>query len=267
MRHIKTSLIALGLAACASTTFAQVGTGGTITNGFASFTIGDYLGNGTGSGPLSDFRVGGAGNPDHLYKSWWWFRQAGDARETAFSGAIASSNNGSQLRIDYVYTDFTATMIYRVTGINNGFGFLTQQLTIHNTSNQAIAINLFNLNDIDLNASPSNDHLAQTGANIVRFLDAGGTSGWRADYEGTEAFAFDTTGSVEALLTDGGVTNLTGTGSTRSAGDWEGAYQWSMNLAVNEAATASATITIIPAPGAATLAGVAMVGAIRRRRS
>ena len=240
MKISKTLLVLAGLGACASASFAQVGTGGTISNGFTNFTIGDYLGSGTGAGPLADMRVGGLGNPDHLNNAWWWFRQGGATRESAFSGAISSVNTGNQLRIDYVYGDFTATMTYRVTGINNGLGFLTEQMTIRNTTNHAITVDLFNLNDIDVNATPGNDTLAHTGANIVRFLDAGGATGWRADYEGSEAFAFDSVGNVSAMLTDSGVTNLTGTGSTRPAGDWEGAYQWTMNLASNEAATASA---------------------------
>ena len=261
--NILTAGVVAGLASIAS---AQVGTGGTITDRLTTFTIADYTGTGTGNGPGADLRVGGIGNPDHLDSAWWWFRQAGQTRESAFSGAVASVITGNQLRLDYVYADFTASMVFRVNGVRDGFGFLTEQLTIQNTSSRAIDIALFNVNNINVNGTAGNDSLSLVGANIVRFTDAGGSTGWRADYEGTEAFAFDSAGSVRGLMTNGAADNLAGTGSTRGAGDWEGGYQWNLHLSANEAATASATVTIVPAPGAAAAGIVVGLAGLRRRR-
>lgn len=250
-------------AAIASSAFAQSGTGGTATNGFSTFTITDSPTSGAANAPSADFRVGGSGNPDHLYSSWWWFRMPGDTRETAFSNATSSSWVGNTGRMDFVYPSFTATMIFRVTGVVNGFGILTETVTIRNNTNSQLTLDLFNFNDIDLAGTAGNDVTTQPAVNIVRFTD-GALPGWRADYEGTNSFAFDSAGSVQNLLTDAAVNNFGATGAVAN-GDREGAFQWQINLAPGDAATASATITIVPTPGVSALAAMG-VGLMARRR-
>ena len=155
------SVGALAGLALASASLAQVGTGGTITSGNTRFTIADYLGNGAGNGPTSDLTVGGIGNPDHVQATWWWFRLQGDSRETALSNATAANYSGAQGRVDYNYASFDASMIWRVAGFGNGRGLLTQTLTIHNTSSQAITIQLFNYNDLAVGGSDGNDTATQ----------------------------------------------------------------------------------------------------------
>lgn len=254
----------IATAALASAAFAQSGTGGTATNGFSTFTMTDSPTSGSANAPGADFRVGGLGNPDHLYSSWWWFRMPGDTRETAFSNATSSSWAGNTGRMDFVYPSFTATMIFRVTGIINGFGILTETVTIRNTTNSPLTLDLFNFNDIDLAGTAGNDITTQPAVNIVRFTDTA-LPGWRADYEGTNSFAFDDAGSVQNLLTDAAVNNFSATGAVAS-GDREGAFQWTIHLAPGDAATASATITIVPTPGVSALAAVGAGLVIRRRR-
>ncbi|MBU6414280.1 MAG: hypothetical protein KGS45_12515 [Planctomycetes bacterium] len=254
----------LTTAALATCAFAQSGTGGTAVNGFTSFTITDSPTTGTANAPSADFRVGGLGNPDHLTSSWWWFRMPGDTRETAFSNATSSAWSGNTGRMDFVYPSFTATMIFRVTGIVNGFGVLTETVTIRNTTNSAIALDLFNFNNIDLAGTAGDDITTQPAVNIVRFTDSA-LPGWRADYEGTNAFAFDAANNIHTLLTDATATNFSGTGAVGS-GDREGAHQWRINLAAGDAATASATITIVPTPGVSALAAMGAGLMIRRRR-
>jgi hypothetical protein len=264
-RIIMNARIALiATAALTSCAFAQVGTGGTAVNGFTSFTITDSPTSGTAGAPHADFRVGGLGNPDHLTSSWWWFRMPGDSRETAFSNAISSSWAGNSGRIDFVCPSFTATMIFRVTGVSNGFGVLTETVTIRNTTNSTIALDLFNYNNIDLAGTAGNDNTTQPAVNIIRFTDAA-LPGWRADYEGTNAFAFDDASNIQNLLTDAAINNFAGTGAVAS-GDREGAHQWRIMLGAGDAATASATITIVPTPGVSALAAVGAGLMIRRRR-
>jgi hypothetical protein len=248
----------------ASAAFAQSGTGGTATNGFSSFTIADSPTSGSAGAPSADFRVGGLGNPDHLSSSWWWFRMPGDTRETAFSNAISSSWVGNSGRMDFVYPSFTATMIFRVTGVINGFGVLTETVTIRNTTNSTISLDLFNFNNIDLAGTAGNDITTQPAVNIVRFTDAA-LPGWRADYEGTNNFAFDNVNNIQNLLTDAAISNFTGTGAVAS-GDREGAHQWRISLGAGDAATASATITIVPTPGVSAFAAMGAGFMIRRRR-
>ena len=257
--------LVVGLA-IASSCFAQAGTGGSITSGNVNFTIADYLGNGTGSGPTSNLNVGGTGNPDHVQAAWWWFRLAGDNRESSFSNATSASYAGAQARVDYSYASFDATMIWRVTGFGSGRGLLTQTMTIRNTSSEAIVIQLFNYNDLAVGGTDGNDAATQIASNTIRADDAGNT-GWKIAYEGTDVFDV-TGGSVDVLnlLTDTNVDALGNRGLPVGGGSFKAAYQWTITLNPNEAATASSTLTITPTPGALALLGLGGLAVARRRR-
>lgn len=252
--------------AFASSCFGQAGTGGSISSGNVNFTIADYMGDGTGAGPSSNLTVGGAGNPDHLQAAWWWFRLAGDNRETAFSNATSANYSGAQGRVNYSYASFDATMIWRVTGFGNGRGLLTQTMTIRNTSSEAIVIQLFNFNDLAVGGTDSNDVATQIASNTIR-VDDGGNTGWKIAYEGTDSFDV-TSGAVNVLnlLTDNVADVLGNRGLPVGGGSFEGAYQWSITLNPNEAATASSTLTITPTPGTLALLGLGGLAAARRRR-
>lgn len=255
----------VALAGLASVGFGQAGSGGTITDGDTSFTLSDYTGNGFGTGPGADFVVDSSNtNTDHLFQSWWWFRVAGDARETTFSGASSWSWVGNVGRLTYNYPNFRAVIQFVVTGVEPGLGFVTQTCTIFNTTNQPITIDLFNYQDLDMNQSSGDDSATQSGANVISVTDGG--SGWRAEYEGTNAFQVASYDSLRAILTDMNSDNLNGTGLPFGPGDWTGGYQWSFTLMPRTAATASATVTIVPAPGALALLGLGGLAAARRRR-
>lgn len=256
----------VALAGLASVSLAQVGSGGTITDGDTSFTLADYTGNGTGNGPNADFSVDtSASNTDHMYQAWWWFRVAGDSRETTFSGATSWSWVGNVGRLTYNYPQFRAVIQYVVTGVEPGLGFVTQTCTIFNTTNQPLTIDLFNYQDLDMAETSSDDSANQSGANVMSVVDGGGT-GWRAEYEGTNAFQVSSFANLLNILTDANADNLNGTGLPFGPGDWTGGYQWSFTLMPLSAATASATVTIIPAPGALALMGLGGLVAGRRRR-
>ncbi len=264
-RNILNIGVVAGLA-IASVSFGQAGTGGSITSGNVNFTIADYMGNGTGGGPSSNLSVGGLGNPDHVQSAWWWFRLAGDNRETAFSNATSANYSGAQGRVNYSYASFDAAMIWRVTGFGDGRGLLTQTMTIRNTSSEAIVIQLFNYNDLAVGGSDGNDTATQIASNTIRVDDAG-NSGWKVAYEGTDVF--DVTGgsvNVLNLLTDDTADVLGNRGLPVGGGSFKAAYQWSITLNPNEAATASSTLTITPTPGTLALLGLSGLAVARRRR-
>lgn len=256
------------IGACAGVSLAQAGSGGTITNGLSSFSVVDYLGDGTGAGPTANFSVGGSGNPDHLNRAWWWYRVDGQARETAFNNATSWSYNGALARLSFSTAEFDAVMQFRVIGVRDGFGVLTQTVSILNRTDHRISVNLFNFNNLAMGGTAGDDIANQIAMNTIRVDDGMGT-GWRAAYEGTEVYDV-TDGAVDVLgnLMDTNVNTLGNRGlPPAGALNFQGAYQWAFNLNVNEAATASATLTITPTPGASTLAlaGAALVARRRRR--
>lgn len=248
----------------ASTALAQTGSGGTVSQGFSSFTLGD-IGTTASDQPLADFSVGGTGNPDHLFQNWWWFRVQGDASETAFNSATSWSYTGNTARLEFSTANFDAVVQYTVTSIRNGLGVLTTTCTVFNTSNDPLTLNLFNYADLDMNQSASDDSADLNGVNIIRVTD-GGNSGWRANYEGTDAYQVASFAGLRNILNDPNADDLNNTGLPFGPGDWTGAFQWSFSIGSFSAATASATITIIPTPGALALAGVGGLLAARRRR-
>lgn len=256
----------VAVAGMASAVFGQVGSGGTISDGDTSFTLSSYTGDGTGDGPSADFSVDTSGSDtDHMFQAWWWFRLSGDTRETTFSGATSWSWVGNVGRLTYNYPSFRAVIQYVVTGVEPGLGFVTQTCTIFNTTNQPITVDLFNYQDLDMGQTSGDDSATQSGANVISITD-GGNTGWRAEYEGTNAFQVASYDNLRAILTDMNADNLNGTGLPFGPGDWTGGYQWSFTLMPLTAATASATVTIIPTPGALALLGLGGVAALRRRR-
>ncbi|MBU6413790.1 MAG: hypothetical protein KGS45_09965 [Planctomycetes bacterium] len=261
---MKNVLIAAAGLVLASSALAQSGSGGTVTQGFSSFTLGD-VGTGASDQPLADFSVGGSGNPDHLFQNWWWFRVQGDANETAFNNASNWSYTGNTARLEFSTASFDAVIQYTVTSIRNGLGVLTTTCTVFNTSADPLTLNLFNYNDLDMNETASNDSADLNGVNIIRVTD-GGNTGWRANYEGTDAYQVASFSGIRNILNDPNADDLNNTGLPFGPGDWTGAFQWSFSLGSLSAATASATITIIPTPGALALAGVGGLLAARRRR-
>lgn len=261
---MKNVLIATAGLLLASTALAQSGSGGTVTQGFSSFTLGD-VGTGASDQPLADFSVGGPGNPDHLFQNWWWFRVQGDSNETAFNNASNWSYSGNTARLEFSTANFDAVVQYSVTSIRNGLGVLTTTCTVFNTSSDPLTLNLFNYADLDMNESSSNDSADLNGVNIIRVTD-GGNTGWRANYEGTDAYQVASFAGIRSILNDPNADDLNNTGLPFGPGDWTGAFQWSFSIGSLSAATASATITIIPTPGALALAGIGGLVAARRRR-
>lgn len=266
MTAMKTQiLVGLATLAVSGAAMAQIGTGGTITNGASSFTLEAYLGDGDGIGPGADLQVGGMGNPDHLSQAWWWFRLDSDTRETAFHDATSATFSQNIARIEYQFPTFNATMGFRISGVSDGFGFLTQQMTILNTSDQTITINLFNYADLDMAGTADDDVTSQSAPNVLHVVDGGGT-GWRAHYEGTNRFTAQSFPTVRNLLTNNSTSNFTGDIGSAGPDNFTGAFQWTLTLSPFEAATVSSTITIVPAPGAAALAALGLLAALRRRR-
>jgi hypothetical protein len=261
------TLALIAVAGLSSVALAQVGSGGTATNGNSSFTLSDYTGTDTGTGALSRFSVGGPGNPNHAFQTWWWYRVEGDTRERSFANASGWDwTTPGQGRIEYTTDDFFAVMSFQVTGIADGYGVLTQTLTVLNTSNTTKTFNLFNYNDVDLGGTAGGDSATLNSPNVIRITDAG--TGWVAFYEGTDAYGVDSFANLRAEFADNGIDNLNSNGLPFGPGDFTGAFQWAFELSAGGAATASATLTItnIPTPGALALAGISGLAAFRRKR-
>lgn len=269
----RTSAVALVLLA-GSAAWAQPSVGGQIQDGFAVFSIAPGSNTGpTGNGAQTNFSVNGLGGPNQLSQAWWWFRVDGPntTREEALfqndANTVVSQPAANQLRITYNYGSFFAIMQWTVSGFSNGFGALTQTLTIQSMDPvNTLAFNLFNFNDVDVFGTAGNDSATQTGAATVQFAD-GAFPVVRASYEGANLLRVDIGPNVQNLLTNNVVDNLAGGVVNGGPADLEIASQFRFDLSPMGVQTVSTTLTIIPTPGAMALAGLGGLLAIRRRRA
>ncbi|MBC7772301.1 MAG: hypothetical protein H7210_07400 [Pyrinomonadaceae bacterium] len=268
--NIRPIALCVGVIALASPAFAQVGTGGTISDGPASFTLPDYLGGATGTGAQNaQFRVGGTGNLNHLFQSSWFYRgvDQGVTRELTLANGSNASFLGNVGRTDYAIPGVgTARQLYVVQGLDDGFGSLTQSLIFRNTTNAPVTMDFFHYIDVDLGGSFGGDSANLIGDNVIRIVD----NDWVATYEGTDIYQVSSFSSLLGEMTDGDADDLDGTGLDFGPGDFTGGFQWHITVAPGRAVTltSSLTVTLIPAPGAAALfsAGLALIGTRRRQR-
>lgn len=269
-------LIAASTAALVPVTalLAQPSVGGSIQDGPGVFSVvaGSNTGTG-GSGATTYFSVNGLGGPNQLSRVWWWVRVDGPntTREEALfrpdAQTAISFPAGNQMRITYNYGSFLAIMQWTVSGFVNGFGALTQTVTVQSLDPvNTLRFNLFNFNDVDVFGTAGNDSATQTGANTVQFVD-GAFPVVRATYEGSNALRTDVTTNVLDLLTNNAIDNLAGGVVNGGPGDLEVASQFAFELQPLSVQTVSTTLTIIPSPGAIALLGLGGLAMARRRRA
>lgn len=251
------SLAVLALTAAAA---AQPGTGGTITDANASFTQGDSPTVLTSTGPVADFSVGGAGNPDHLFQSWWWGRLATDPREAALNSASSAVWSGSQGRVEYVTATNRIIQTSRVVGFGGVGGMLIENGVIINTSASVQRWEVFHYLDLDLGGSSGGDSATLNGS-AIRVTDGD----WVADYEGSDTYQVGAFASVRNLLTNATPDMFSNAGLPFAAGDWSGGYQWSFSLNPGEAVGFTAAVTIVPAPATGVLLALGLLARRRRR--
>jgi hypothetical protein len=246
---------------------AQPGTGGTITHLNTSFTQGDSPTVGTGSGPNVALTVGGTGNPDHLGQSWWWTRTSlNSSRELANNNAVGPSWSGrvGQLSFNDAPSGISITRTYLVTGLGDGRGVLEEGATVTNTTGGTITVDIFHFLDPTLGGNTGGISAELNGiASSVKM-----TSGsWSAFYEGAgEPFQGGAAGTVLSLLTNAVPNDFNNSGLPFGPGDFEAGFQWRFILGPGQAASASMTYTIVPAPASLAMLGLAGAFAGRRRR-
>lgn len=253
------------LLAMAGAAFAQPGTGGSISDGNAAFTQGDAPTAVSSTGPLAQFQVGGSGNPNHLFQSWWWGRAVGvNTRENALANASGATWGGSQGRIDYPgsASNIQVVQTSRVVGFGSVGGALFEGLTIVNTTPIPLTLELFHYLDLDLAGSSGGDSAVLSGPNHIRVTDGD----WTADYEGSGRYQVGTFPSVRTLLTNTSIDNFSNAGLPFAAGDWSGGFQWTVTLAPGQATSIGASVTIVPAPAAGALLAFGLAAGLRRRR-
>lgn len=267
-------IVALALIAGAGVASAA----GTITSGTASYnSVGTWSSTTSGNGTF----ITGTGISDQLFKNTWYYRTPSNNQNRFFSSLDTPTEVWSGNTATITYTNagpgaagverFNAVFTLTITQTGAGAARVDTKLVFTNTNSTAKTYQVFNLVDMDLNATATNDTismLAGSGNQIAKSTDASASNiGYHAGYGATRYYAGLATGAQSAI--GSGSSNL-GNVAGPSTGDVGSAFQWELALGAGQSATIYASFAIntnpVPTPGAAALLGLAGVVAGRRRR-
>lgn len=248
---------------------AAAQTGATISDGNAVFRIGNAPTTATSTGPTADFRVTGPAGTDHVFQNWWWYRLAGDTRESTFnsSGGGATSNFVANFgQMTQFYPSFRADLTWLVESTGADAGFVRSTVSITNTTSSNITINMFNYFDADMSGTVGGDSAILAAPNLMEVVD--GTTGVTGQYSAVGADAYQVTAFavLRGLLANSSVDNLNNSGLPFGPGDFTGGFQW-VDIVIEPGFTRSFVSTVsIPTPGSVALLALAGLAAAARRR-
>ncbi|MEM1424579.1 MAG: PEP-CTERM sorting domain-containing protein [Planctomycetota bacterium] len=281
--HTAPAFCASALLACTGTALAG-GTGGgqpgTIVDGESSYT---YFGSGTNG--RAAWIPGGDVTGSQLFESWWYYRANGvepdgvtQTREYAFAQGVPNSTvydgntatfSGDESDANVQQGDDAAQLSWVMTwAIEDGmFDTLSSTMTVTNEGNETLALEMFHYGDINLNGNATDSAIVDDDATIVigDALTPGVTINYAAN--GADAFQIEVRDNLLQLLNDASATEFADENNVTSPADLTGGFQWSgIELLPGESRTFSVGFTVVPAPGAGMLLGLAAIGATRRRR-
>jgi len=216
---------------------------------------------------------------NQLYFQGFWFRLGDQTGETALGDFYSSgwvSPDQRTASLDYVAPDFTASIVYTLTGGSAGSGTsdVAESIRIINTTTRELPVRFFQYCDFDLGGTPGDDALWFPNTNTVRQSDGGGAmlsetvvTPVASHHEG------DLYANTLGRLNDGYPTTLNDLPAYGGSiqGDVTWAFEWDRTLAGGGAFLISKDkhLSTVPEPTTLLLLGVGLVGAeiVRRRRN
>lgn len=232
--HTLTHIMKLGhcrfLASAAALSAALAAQSLTITDGNMSMTTGAL--SSSSQSPCGFALAADALGTNHAYEHWWYYRVAGDTRENALR-AIGPVSGGVTPFLTHADRDLAdvdlrgilrASVDFDVYDSGPASGVVVSRLTLTNTSNAALTLDLFSYQDLDISGTYGDDVVTGNGTHHVVTDWTGVQIDVRApgaDHSDIGAYP-----SVRTLLTNTSVDNLTDTLPPFN-GDYTGAFQWS----------------------------------------
>jgi hypothetical protein len=267
--------VAALLGAVSSSSAQQPPPGFTLKNENATFILSGVPNAPTNLPASAELTIGGQGNPNQAFQTWWWFRLPTDTRENAINAAnpnwtINQAGNDATATFTLAQ-NLTATMEWTLFGLGNSSAMLTGFLTVKNDTPANVTLALFHYLDLDLGGTKGDDssNAIQNSEILV------GDANWVADYKaiatGFTAFDSNAFPSVRDLLTNNAKDDFPNTEKFFGPGDWTGGFEWMRTVNAN-GGTAGVTFNLqigprpAPAPTSLGLLVVGLVGLFLARR-
>jgi hypothetical protein len=234
--------VTVALATSASTSQAQEPPPGfTIKNDNATFSLSGIPSKPTNLPASADLRVGGKGNPNQAFQTWWWYRLPGETRESAINAMNPVWNKPAPNEANANFNlgpNLASTMAWSIQETAGSTGLLHSTLTVTNNGKAAIDLTIFHYLDLDLGGT-ANDDTARYAKGEKKTDPPNlwiGDPNWFARYignsEGFTHYDSDAFPKVRDLLTnnakddfpDNQLWFMVGTG------DWTGGFEWERTI-------------------------------------
>ena len=268
MKRLLGCLVALALAALVTT--PMVGATQFILNDLNSFFAID---SNTGA------YAWGVEGTNQLFFQGFWFRLGDQTGETPLGNYFSSGWVSPDYRtasLSYVHPDFTASIVYTLTGGTTGSGTadVAESIRLINTTPRQLPMRFFQYCDFDLAGTPGGDVLWFPNANAVQQWDGSAMLSETVVTPVANHHEGDLYANTLTRLSDGLPTTLNdlpaiGGGSIQGDATW--AFEWDRSIAGGGAFVISKDkhLQTVPEPTTLLLLGVGLVGAevARRRRN
>ncbi len=197
--------------------------GGTVTDQAVSLTFGATHWSTAPAVDLAGVDVTG----DPLYHSGWWYRMAGDTRESPFTAPSSEVYYGGWIDANWYNLDGRGFDVNEYVLLLDGegpSGGFVSRVGVQNNNTTAAEFTLFHYLDPDLAASANGDVAAPLTPRFVEFVDGASLLAYRADQPSHRQIGLGQT--ILGLLTDTAATTLNDTSVPVGPGDATAAFQF-----------------------------------------
>lgn len=272
---------------CAFLALGTIAPAAIITSGAASFAINESGQSSFDTSPGANFVFGGTS--DHVFEWGWWVRAANGTAESALPAPTTINAAGNQMTLTWDslpsgLNSVSGTLVLTLVENSVNLATLDAVFTLNNNNEVDETINLFNMADVDLQLTTSNDVVSGglSGLIVTQATDARAArlTGAGASAFLVRAFSGAGTTDVAGLLSDAAVTNFDNSGIPFGPADMTSGYQWALTIGSGQSASVSSRIEIaldgnlpqdpgngVPEPSSIALLGAGLAGiAFLRRR-